>query len=155
MKRLGLFSNKPSQFTELRSFPGLHGKFHLLIQRKGTNKQAPVEFNPPDGKTRSSERNSRFSLGSANFSKEGIQKIFLKRIQLFTTFLRSVRRLIVTANVVPSSPFLVTLMREALSPSEMSVLTRATLRNILGDCILHSHRRVNLTSYITLTGWAL
>jgi hypothetical protein len=33
-------------------------------------------------------------------------------------FLRSVRRLLVTASVVPSSPILVTLMKEALSSSE-------------------------------------
>jgi hypothetical protein len=37
-----------------------------------------------------------------------------------SAFLRSVRRLLVTASVVPSSPFLVTLMREALSSSETS-----------------------------------
>jgi hypothetical protein len=34
------------------------------------------------------------------------------------------------ANVVPSSQILVTLMMEAVSSSEMSVLTRATQRNI-------------------------
>jgi hypothetical protein len=44
--------------------------------------------------------------------------------------LRSVRRLLVTASVVPSSPILVTLMKEALISSETSVLTRATWRNI-------------------------
>jgi hypothetical protein len=33
-------------------------------------------------------------------------------------YLRSVRRLLVTASVVPSSPILVTLMKEALSSSE-------------------------------------
>jgi hypothetical protein len=38
----------------------------------------------------------------------------------------SVRRLLVTASVVPSSPILITLMKEALGSSEMSVLTRAT-----------------------------
>jgi hypothetical protein len=37
---------------------------------------------------------------------------------------------VVTANVVPSSPILVTLMREALCSFETSVLTRATRRNI-------------------------
>jgi hypothetical protein len=41
-------------------------------------------------------------------------------------FLRSVRRLLVTASVFPSSPILVTLMKEALRSSETSVLTRAT-----------------------------
>jgi hypothetical protein len=43
---------------------------------------------------------------------------------------RRVRLLLVKASVVPSSPILVTLMKEALSTSETSVLTRATQRNI-------------------------
>jgi hypothetical protein len=70
-------------------------------------------------------------------------------VKLRASFIRMTRigdrRLLVTAGVVPSSPILITLMKEALSSSESSVLTRATWRNIAEDT--RSHRRENLKSY--------
>jgi hypothetical protein len=46
-------------------------------------------------------------------------------------------------------------MMEAIRFSEMSVLTRVTLRHVPEDGILRSHRHENLKSCIALTHWAL
>jgi hypothetical protein len=51
-------------------------------------------------------------------------------------FSHSLLQLLVTANVVPSSPIIVTLMMKTIRSFYISVLTRATRRNIPGDGIL-------------------
>jgi hypothetical protein len=54
---------------------------------------------------------------------------------------------LLTANVVPISPNLVTLMKEGLSSSEMPVITRATRRKIPEDDILHRQTISHITNW--------
>jgi hypothetical protein len=58
--------------------------------------------------------------------------------------------LLVTANVIPSSLILVTLIMQAKHSSETSDLTRAPRRNIPEDNILLSHCRENLKAFLEL-----
>jgi hypothetical protein len=88
---------------------------------------------------------TKYTLNRRMPSSGMLCRVTLVRIDI--TFSRVLLRLLITANVVPSSPILATLMVEEIHSSETSVLTRATRRHIQEDGLLHSHRRENLNSY--------
>jgi hypothetical protein len=68
-------------------------------------------------------------------------------------FLGSMRRLLVTASVFPSSPILIAMMNEGLSSFEKLAFTRGIPRNIPEDAILHSHRPECLKSCKSSFNW--
>jgi hypothetical protein len=61
----------------------------------------------------------------------------------------SMLRLLVTANVVPSSLIISTLMMEAIRSSETSVLTRTTRRHIPQDGILQALSSIQIRSNVS------
>jgi hypothetical protein len=90
----------------------------------------------------------RVALLRRNVSENlNISMIRVTRIGEIGTNL-AVPRLLVTANVTPSSPILVILIMYVLISSETSVLTIATWRNIPEDGTPQSLCRENLKSYI-------
>jgi hypothetical protein len=64
-------------------------------------------------------------------------------------FLRSMLRLLATADVVPSSLILVTLMMVVICSSETLVLTRATQSSIPEDSILQG-KEVNMFLFLKM-----
>jgi hypothetical protein len=76
----------------------------------------------------------RFEVFTAVTIKNGVFWVVTpcgscKNRRWYLIFLRSVRRLLVAACVVPSSPIFVTLMKKAPGSSETSLIKRATRRN--------------------------
>jgi hypothetical protein len=86
------------------------------------------DYNPRDYSTANRNEYHKSSLGGG--VRRGRVALIRNDVSEELGASVSVRRLLVTASVVPSSPIFVTLMKEALRSSQTSVLTRATRRNI-------------------------
>jgi hypothetical protein len=82
----------------------------------------------------------RVALVRTDVSEENVTSIIrAKKIcKLRKAFLCSVLQLLVTANVIPRSLILLTLMMEAIVSSDMFVLIRATWGRIQEDGILQN-----------------
>jgi hypothetical protein len=68
---------------------------------------------------------------------------------------RNVLRLLITTKVIPNSPFLVTLMMEAIYIPPKRRFFQEPHGATPQKTAFFSHRRGNLVSYIALTGWTL
>jgi hypothetical protein len=130
----------------LQTAPEIFPHQHFLLRVASSGMLRPVDL----VRTDVSEEPNASAIRLTRISELGTTLAVASNI----VFLRSVHRLLVAANV-HISPILVTVVMEALSSSEASLLTRATRRTIPEDPILHSHCRENLKSYIALTGWTL
>jgi hypothetical protein len=94
----------------------------------------------------SSEMLRRVALVRTDLSEE-LSALIVRVTRIGELEISSQRASVASYRYVPSSLILVTLVMEALSSSETSVLTSSTRRNITEDTISHSHRRENLKSF--------
>jgi hypothetical protein len=113
---------------------------HVVLVRTDVSKELSASIIRV---TRFGELGTTFAVTDSRC--EEILHRFLQEPNSILVFLRSMHRLLVMANIL-SSPILVTLMMEALSSSDTSVLTRATWHNNPENGILQTHRCENLKS---------
>jgi hypothetical protein len=139
----GLFQHTPSRTAMIQT---AHGQTCMISMRVGETREAKYLSAPLPTAARSRaccktlltllqcQHRWERPMSSGNRTNQSnlpepvklVQNASCHFVVRFVVFLPSVRLLLVTANSVPSSPILVTLMMEAISSSETSVLTKAT-----------------------------